>query len=159
MRTSRLLLAAALLVGAAACSDDDKTAVTTTAPPETSAPADDGSADGGTVIVSETTAGEVLTDAAGMTLYIFTPDTATTSACSGGCATTWPPFTDAVVAGAGLDAAQFGSITRDDGATQATYFGHPLYYFAGDAKPGDANGHGSGGSWFAITAEGEQPAG
>ncbi len=32
----------------------------------------------------------ILTSLQGMTLYYFTPDTKTTSACTGGCAGTWP---------------------------------------------------------------------
>jgi predicted lipoprotein with Yx(FWY)xxD motif len=36
-----------------------------------------------------------------------------------------------------------------------TYGGKPLYYFAGDAKPGDTNGQGVGSMWFAVTADGE----
>src|SRR5947209_256834 len=39
----------------------------------------------------------VLKDKKGLTLYYFTPDTAATVACTGGCATTWPPL----LAGAG----------------------------------------------------------
>src|SRR4029077_16831111 len=35
----------------------------------------------------------VLTDSKGDTLYYFTPDTATTVACTGDCASTWPPET------------------------------------------------------------------
>jgi len=156
MRISRLLVAATLLLGAAACSDDEQAAPVAT---DTTTPSSVGQVDGATVIVSATIAGDVVTTAAGMTLYLFTPDTATTSACTGACATTWPPFTGPAVGGAGLDATQFGTITRDDGSTQVTYFGHPLYLYAGDAQPGDANGHGSGGNWFALTAAGEQPAG
>src|ERR1700692_4186345 len=34
----------------------------------------------------------ILTNTQGMTLYYFKPDTATTSACTGGCATAWPPL-------------------------------------------------------------------
>src|SRR5438874_397040 len=34
----------------------------------------------------------ILTDANGKTLYYFTPDTATTSACTSACAQNWPPL-------------------------------------------------------------------
>jgi predicted lipoprotein with Yx(FWY)xxD motif len=34
----------------------------------------------------------ILTNAQGMTLYYFTPDTPTTVACTGACAQTWPPL-------------------------------------------------------------------
>jgi predicted lipoprotein with Yx(FWY)xxD motif len=36
-----------------------------------------------------------------------------------------------------------------------TYGGKPLYYFAGDAKPGDVKGQGVGSVWFAVAADGE----
>jgi predicted lipoprotein with Yx(FWY)xxD motif len=44
---------------------------------------------------------------------------------------------------------------QTNGSSQVTYGGRPLYYFAGDAKPGDTNGQGVGGLWFAVTADGE----
>src|SRR5260370_34935733 len=34
----------------------------------------------------------ILTNAQGMTLYYFTPDTATKTACTGQCAQVWPPL-------------------------------------------------------------------
>ncbi len=33
--------------------------------------------------------------------------------------------------------------------------GHALYYFAGDAAPGDTNGQGLGDKWYAVTPEGQ----
>jgi predicted lipoprotein with Yx(FWY)xxD motif len=42
----------------------------------------------------------------------------------------------------------FGTTARTDGATQVTYNGAPLYYFAGDGKAGDTNGQGLNGVWF-----------
>ena len=54
-------------------------------------------------------------------------------------------------AGEGLSADQLGTIARDDGSLQVTYNGTPLYYFAFDNMPGDANGQGSGDVWFAVS--------
>jgi len=47
-----------------------------------------------------------------------------------------------------------GTVTAADGSTQVTFYGHPLYSFAGDAAPGDANGQGLGGVWYVVDAEG-----
>ena len=54
------------------------------------------------------------------------------------------------LAGAGLSSSLLGRIKRPDGTTQVTYNGMPLYYFSGDANPGDTNGQGIGGVWFAA---------
>jgi predicted lipoprotein with Yx(FWY)xxD motif len=82
----------------------------------------------------------------GMTVYTFTKDTAGNgqSACSGGCLTKWPALT--VAAGAAPTAGNgvsgtLGTITRaDNGSLQVTYNGLPLYFYSGDAAPGDTNG-------------------
>ena len=40
---------------------------------------------------------------------------------------------------------------------QVTYNGHPLYYFVGDAKPGDTTGEGIiafGGGWDVLSPSG-----
>jgi len=88
----------------------------------------------------------VLADAAGRTVYIFDKDTPNKSNCSGGCLVAWPAF----VAKAGAAAqGDFGLIDAN-GAKQWTVGGKPLYYFAGDAKPGDRNGDGSGGVWHVV---------
>jgi predicted lipoprotein with Yx(FWY)xxD motif len=45
------------------------------------------------------------------------------------------------------------TITRDDGSTQVTYNGWPLYRFARDTAPGQINGQGItafGGTWSAA---------
>ena len=56
----------------------------------------------------------------------------------------------------------FATITRSDGSVQATFDGHPLYTFAGDTAPGQANGNGlnaAGGLWHEVTTSGSAPAG
>jgi predicted lipoprotein with Yx(FWY)xxD motif len=102
--------------------------------------------------------GEILTDSEGRTLYLFTQDTADASACNDQCAENWPPLTTdgEGIASEGVDEALLGTITRDDGTTQVTYNGHPLYYYAKDAAPGDTTGHTVGDVWYAVDAAGNQ---
>jgi predicted lipoprotein with Yx(FWY)xxD motif len=94
----------------------------------------------------------------GLTLYVFTADSGGKSACTGDCLANWPPLTsDAVpTLGAGLDAEDFATITRDDnGAKQVTFYGQPVYYFAGDTAAGETKGQGLGGKWYVVDAEGK----
>jgi len=98
----------------------------------------------------------VLTDAKGLTLYWFAPDTATRSNCNGTCAAYWPPVRGAATAGPGVTG-RLGTITRSDGSVQATYDRHPLYTYAGDTAAGQANGNRlnlNGGLWYEITPSG-----
>ncbi len=98
-------------------------------------------------------AATVLTNAQGMTLYYFTPDTKTTAACSGGCAGNWPPLlaTGSIT----LTSTAPGKLTTATNAngTQVQYNGHFLYTYAGDSAPGQTNGQGVGGKWFAATTK------
>lgn len=101
--------------------------------------------------------GKFLTGEDGKTLYLFTPDTTTKSNCNTGCIDSWPAFTvegDETVKGGEGVTGTFGTITRDDGATQVTYAGHPLYYFSGDQAAGDVNGQGLNSKWYVIGADG-----
>jgi predicted lipoprotein with Yx(FWY)xxD motif len=85
-----------------------------------------------------------LADPAGRTLYIDARDNGGSGpTCVGACLNNWPPF----AAGngplpTGIDAAKLTTITRPDGLTQSAFDGHPLYYFARDAAPGDLLGRG-----------------
>ena len=45
-----------------------------------------------TVSVRDSKLGSILTDEAGMTLYMFTPDRRNVSNCEGACLVAWPPF-------------------------------------------------------------------
>lgn len=100
--------------------------------------------------------GEILTDAEGMTLYLFTDDEqgSGTSVCNDECLANWPAFTadDPPTLPEGVEG-ELTQITRDDGSMQVAYNGWPLYYFAGDAEPGDVNGQGLGDVWFVIDSE------
>ncbi|WP_243869924.1 hypothetical protein [Streptomyces liangshanensis] len=95
------------------------------------------------------------------TLYRFDQDTAqpSQSNCAGDCAAKWPPVT--VQEGgkaylAGVDPSQVGAIRRPDGTIQVTVGGWPIYRFSGDSGPGDANGQGIGGTWFAVGPTGQK---
>ncbi len=98
--------------------------------------------------VTQTDKGPALTDAKGMTLYMFDKDSAGKSACNGKCAENWPPLT--ADAGAAPPAG-YSVVTRDDGQKQWAYKGKPLYGWVKDTKPGDTTGDGVGGSWHIAT--------
>jgi predicted lipoprotein with Yx(FWY)xxD motif len=106
-------------------------------------------------ITQDATLGPILTDAAGMTLYAFSPDAPGTSACNGGCASTWPPLAPpADGSDITVDPDATGTVdafARADGSLQVEYNGMPLYYFSGDMNPGDTNGNGIAGKWSVVT--------
>ncbi|WP_328877726.1 SCO0930 family lipoprotein [Streptomyces sp. NBC_00299] len=106
--------------------------------------------------------GKVLTDSSGLTLYRFDKDTAEPpkSSCDGDCAKKWPPVpADDATAGAGIDKALLGSVTRADGTKQLTVDGWPAYRFAKDTNAGDVNGQGVGGTWYALAPDGKKAQG
>jgi predicted lipoprotein with Yx(FWY)xxD motif len=167
VRTFAIVAIAAIPL--AACGDDDDEATpaatpTTTAAVTTTTVAEETTtssvaSDTATIaLASNATIGkEIVVDAEGLTLYAFNADTsADSSACSDACATAWPPATATgeATAGDGLDQAKVTTFTRDDGATQVAYGGHPLYRFASDTAAGDAKGQGVGGSWYVVGADG-----
>lgn len=90
------------------------------------------------------TYGTYLANATGFTIYTFKADVpySNVSACTGSCATNWPPFYTAnLTLAPGLNATSFNTITRVGGAKQLTYNGWPLYLFVGDGQPGQVNGN------------------
>ena len=144
-----LVLAVTALLLIAGCTQQQQPVQQTLAPaaPPTAVPSAD------TVRATAGTPGTVLTDAQGRTLYYFANDRADSgaSACSGQCAALWPAFSaGTVTVSSPLDPADFGSITRADGTKQTTYYGWPLYYYSGDAAPGDVKGDGVLGIWFVF---------
>ncbi len=110
-------------------------------------------------VVIDPAVGMRVTDAGGRSLYRFDKDTANPSHsnCTGACATTWPPLL--VHSGQslyvdGINPQLTGFVELPDGSCQITIGGWPVYYFAKDAKPGDLNGQGVGGTWFAVNPTG-----
>ena len=146
---------AAVALAAAACGSSSPAGSGGSPSAAASASAGGGSS-GAAVKTAQIGSVTVLTNAKGLTLYSFVPDTSTKSNCNGSCAHFWPPLKGPVTAGAGVTG-KIGTIKRDDGSTQATYNGHPLYTYVGDTAPGQNKGNGlnlSGGVWHEVTASG-----
>lgn len=81
----------------------------------------------------------------GMTVYTFTQDVKDSgkSNCNAGCINIWPALTvpaGTTPTGSAALTGKLSTITRDDGTTQVTYNGLPLYFFQNDKAPGDTNG-------------------
>ncbi len=97
------------------------------------------------VSVADTSLGEALVDADGLTLYGFLDDADAIPTCNDACADAWPPvLLDSAELPADLDPEVFSVAERADGSFQLVAGIWPLYRFAGDAAPGDVNGQGSG---------------
>jgi predicted lipoprotein with Yx(FWY)xxD motif len=103
----------------------------------------------------------IVHDGAGFTLYRFDKDTTSPSKsnCNGDCATTWPPVL--VQPGSkifvnGVPKSEIGVVKRDDGTLQVTIGGSPVYRFSKDTGPGQTNGEGVGGIWFAVSPVGQK---
>jgi predicted lipoprotein with Yx(FWY)xxD motif len=148
------LMAAACGAGATASPTIAPLVLPTQGPVATASPAAPAAtpapATGGVIVGTATTSlGVVLVAPNGLTLYTRAGDSANTSSCTGQCLAAWPALTvpagSAASAGTGVTGT-VGTFTRtDDGTTQVTYKGLPLYFWTGDSKAGDVNGQGKGG--------------
>jgi predicted lipoprotein with Yx(FWY)xxD motif len=100
---------------------------------------------GGAVKSSEIGGKEVLTDAKGMTLYIWDKDAVGVSNCYDQCAVNWPPLL--VPADTAVDGDWTLVDRKDSDMKIVAYKGWPLYLWIKDTKPGDTTGDGVGGTW------------
>jgi predicted lipoprotein with Yx(FWY)xxD motif len=103
--------------------------------------------------------GKYLANANGMTLYFRSsdlpgdcqdnnPPVSRCTQANAACSTTWPPFNGgARTLDPQLDDAAFGTIQRDDGTFQTTYFGWPLYTYVSDTAAGQTVGQGKAKVW------------
>lgn len=99
------------------------------------------------ISASAALAAGLLTAKNGMTLYVFDKDTGVKSTCYDKCAENWPPYLAEADAKKEKD---WDMTKRKDGKLQWTYDGHPLYFFKGDVKAGDANGDGMNKIWHVV---------
>lgn len=100
-----------------------------------------------------------LTGTGDRAIYMWEADRRDRSNCSGACAAAWPPVLSKSKprAGHGVTSSDLSTISRRGGGErQAAYDGHPLYYYAGDAR-GTTRGEGSNGfgaRWWLVSASG-----
>jgi predicted lipoprotein with Yx(FWY)xxD motif len=150
-------------LGLTACGDDDDVTATPAAESPAESPTDPyggsdaavpaGSSDA--VTTADTPLGTILVDTGGNTLYAFVPDDKGPSTCVDECLAAWPALAGPVIGDGAVDSSLFGTAARpDDGSEQATYNDWPLYYYGGDADPGDTNGQGVNDVWFVVGADG-----
>ncbi|MHA5048990.1 SCO0930 family lipoprotein [Streptomyces sp. SD15] len=103
--------------------------------------------------------GEIVVDKNGMTVYRFMKDEAwpvPVSNCVGACLEKWPVIAPVAANDTkGVQKKGLMSFTRSDGAKQMTVNCSPIYTFAGDKAPGDTNGQGVGGTWYAVAPDGK----
>jgi predicted lipoprotein with Yx(FWY)xxD motif len=157
MRKSALFLIAAIVaaIAVAGCGGASGTNGDSKASPATSVAA------AATVMLAPSKLGNILVEAHGRTLYDFAADKTRASTCYGACASLWPPLivSGTLKPGPQISTSLLGTTKRTDGTTQVTYNGHPLYYYAGDAKPGQTTGQNLnqfGALWYVLTRRGAE---
>jgi predicted lipoprotein with Yx(FWY)xxD motif len=146
------------VLSVAACGGGSGGASAATTPPKTT------SGRPATVGVANSGLGKILVDSQGRTLYLFQKDQGTKSACTGACASAWPPLraNGKPTVGSGANASMISISPRSDGKPQVIYNNHPLYLYQGDQNAGDTSGQGLtafGGGWFALSPAGSQVSG
>ncbi|MER5378115.1 SCO0930 family lipoprotein [Streptomyces sp. NPDC002553] len=103
--------------------------------------------------------GEIVVDKNGMTVYRFLKDKAwpkPVSNCNGACLEKWPVVAPVEANDTqGVQKKGLMNFTRSDGVQQMTVNCSPIYTFSGDKAPGDINGQGVGGTWYAVAPDGK----
>lgn len=106
--------------------------------------------------------GTVLVNAKGRTLYVFAKDKRSKVTCTGSCAKFWPPLkwksSGKPKAGGSAKSRLLGTDKNPAGGKVVTYSKWPLYTYAGDSAPGQANGQNqnlNGGKWYVISPKGK----
>ena len=117
-----------------------------------------GGGEGTSIATGESQFGEVLFDGERQAIYYFDMERTERSECYEDCAAAWPPvLTEGEpLAGGGAESKLLGTTERNDGTTQVTYDGRPLYYYAHEG-PGQLLCHNVdefGGLWLAVQPSG-----
>jgi predicted lipoprotein with Yx(FWY)xxD motif len=112
------------------------------------------------IVAADSHVGTILFDATGQAIYIFDVETTNQPRCYDACADAWPPvLTNSVPqAGQGATGSLLGTTRRAEGTTQATYAGHPLYFYAHEGKH-EVKCHDvflNGGNWYGVQPDGSR---
>jgi predicted lipoprotein with Yx(FWY)xxD motif len=104
----------------------------------------------------KTSLGRVVSNHKGRAMFRFLKDGHNKSRCPANCREIWPPVMSASKARAGkhIAAAHLGHTSKG----QVTYYGHPLYYYIADPKPGKTTGDGKkefGDHWYVVSTHGK----
>jgi predicted lipoprotein with Yx(FWY)xxD motif len=142
---------------------DQQPSASTTTPSPTSAagtttPSSPPAPAGTAVTTGDSEYGVMLFDQRNQAIYLFDAESDGTPACYDECAADWPPvLTEGTPQAAGqVQNGLLGTVQRNDGTTQLTYGGHPLYFYAHE-DPGQVLCHDVeeyGGTWLVVTPEG-----
>lgn len=102
--------------------------------------------------------GTMLFDGRNQAIYLFDKESGRKSRCYGACAHAWPPVLTRGKPKARGEVRQklLGVTRRRGGATQVTYAGQPLYYYANEG-PGEVFCHNVsefGGTWLVLGPDG-----
>jgi predicted lipoprotein with Yx(FWY)xxD motif len=102
-----------------------------------------------------TALGPVVANPTGRVMFRFLKDGHDTSACGASCRSVWPPVMSPAKphAAAHIHGGHLGR-TRTG---QVTYYGHPLYYYVADPRPGKTVGDGTtqfGDRWYVVSPAG-----
>ncbi len=116
----------------------------------------------GITLIETRAPGSYVASADGIALYTLVDENMEVLPCNAECLEAWPAYTgEAALAEAGiaLDESLIGTTEAEDGSTQVSYNGYPLYTFSGDeGDPGSTEGQaveGFGGTWYLLEDSGE----
>jgi predicted lipoprotein with Yx(FWY)xxD motif len=157
----------ALAASLTACGGGSGTSPTTAAPATTTATPATTASESATATASEaatvdlktasSSAGNIVVDGKGMSVYYFTKDVKDSgkSNCTGDCLVKWPPVitTNDTPKVEGVTG-KVGTITTADGKKQVTVDGMPVYLWEKDKAPGDVTGQGVGNVWYLVAPDG-----
>ncbi len=97
--------------------------------------------------------GDILTNAYGYALYVYSDDSLSTPTCLYTCKSAWPPLV--LSSGYTTDVSglpgKLATVVRADGLIQVTYNGMPLYLDSFDGQPDTVTGDGANNLWHVVT--------